>query len=364
MQYSNDIMCDLVRTMTVSQDAKERISYRSAAMEAVKGENTETQAKLINAMYKEVMDKKNHVDTAVIAKSQGNVLKLQDIDTTTGCMNKITLLLGPYNTKSTKMMNDMYAFLIEARADFEYGYRFNNAIIRVFYENCVMVWYELIDINISLYTEMLRNPNSRAVKNKDNCTMVKTAENVLKFYRSGDWGKFVKAMKDPTVAAVGESAITMTYRAKAQNMNSSEIEMIDAVIENDTSKLYEPATEEIISTVMMVTVGVVMVFALLRVIVNYFFCLNAKAAMYLENQADFLAAAIEAEENLNNTDPKAIAKQKKALSIMTSIAEFIEAKILRNDVKAEKQLETDAKKYYPKSVVSTGPSGSDDFLIM
>lgn len=368
--YSHDIVLEEMMDIVNVQESKSRINYKGYLMEAANGKNPEAQAKMVNALYTEVMTKKDMYDTGNIDKSAGNILKLDHYDTTSNAIDQINALLENYKIQSVTCMNSLQDMMISCRSDFEYGYRFNVPIIRMIYENLVLCLYELIDISIVTYTDMMKDPNHSIPKNvKSNqfhdFTIIKASKGFIDMYKNGDWAKFMKQMKDPKVAAAGESAIMVQIKANGDPDMRSIVDTIDSL---------EPAQENAFlvgAAVAVIGTAVVMaVLAMCRLLVNWFVCRSAKVAAYLEDQQDFLKSAIDAEEKLGNEDPKVIQKQKKALGIMSSLSAFIETKILKTNDEANDTMKKDAKKFYSPNTIgtpnssATGTSNNADFLIM
>ena len=295
---------------------------------------------LVVKMYAEIQRKVNGYNTEDIDASRGCIHKIKDWDTTSKAMDAINKLLGDYNLECVELMNDLYDMIVRATKDFEFGYQYNIGIIKILYSTLVLDLYEVIDMCICCYTDMLKNPSEKKPRfgkiDIHKSAVARSAEGFIDAYRKGDWAKAMKALKDPKIAAneaalfgddtATEAGFTLPFAAAAS-----------------TPALSGPIA--MIAVAAFAILSVKMIIGFIRLAVNYFYCKSVSLADYLENQSMLLRTAIEAEERSGFNDEKALKIQKKWLSRMEGLSSFIEAKILKTERKAAETMQQENKTY-------------------
>ena len=204
----------------------------------------------------------------------------------------------------------------------------------------VLELYEIIDMCICCYTEMLRNPSQKKPKfgklDATHSSIVRSAEGLVSTYKSGEWKRTMKALKDPKIAAK-ESAIFGTANESAVT---------------------------IIAIAAFAIVGFKMILGFIRIAVNYFFAKSVSIAEYLENQADLLKTAIESEERIGDTSDAALQKQRKWLNRLEATAGFINSKILKTEKKADDEMRKENKQYLTAVYGSVSMTDANAFAII
>ena len=313
---------DLIAIENVNIYMSYPVGEERKRMKAIlESKNTTDASNLIMKMYAEVQRKAKGYDTEVIDASRGNIHDIDEWDTTAKAMEAINKFLGNYKLECVDLMNDLYDMIVGSVKDFEFGYQYKITIIQILYQTMVLELYEIIDMCICCYTDMLRNPSQKKPKfgklDPTRSSIIRSAEGLVSTYKSGEWKRTMKALKDPKIAA-NESTI------------------FGQVMESGVS---------IIAIAAFAIIGFKMILGFIRLGVNYFFAKSANIADYLENQSELLRTAIEAEERLGDTSDAALQKQRKWLNRMESLAGFINSKILKTEKKAAEELTKENKSY-------------------
>lgn len=313
---------DLIAIENVNIYMSYLAGYERKQMKAIlESKDSSNASNLIMKMYAEVQRKAKGYDTEIINDSRGNIHDIDEWDTTAKAMEAINKFLGNYKLECVDLMNDLYDLIVGSTKDFEFGYQYNITIIQILYQTMVLELYEIIDMCICAYTDMLKNPSQKKPKfgklDATRSSIVRSAEGLVSCYKSGEWQRTMKALKDPKIATK-ESAI------------------------------FGEVTESAVSVIAIAAfaiIGFKMILGFIRLGVNYFFAKSANIADYLENQSELLRTAIEAEERIGDTKEDALRKQRKWLNQMEAISGFINSKILKVEKKAAEELTKENKQY-------------------
>lgn len=335
---------DIIMEMALDQEPKYRKQYVTALTEAFSGNNKEKQAALAAAIYQDGMKKMNDIDLDDIDESDGDLLSIKRYKTTEDTLNRINQLFDGLDNKYVKLTNELHDIIISYRQDFEHGYRFNIPLTQMIYRSFVLTYYEMINICISQYGAYVAAPVRNNNGGKDP-VIVKAAEDIVRMQKRGELQKVFKGLKDPSVAAAAakESLVRIEHE--------------------------EPATEGIgeVFTVIAVTASLIwLLMGAIRLIINWFFLKAADFSTYLEAQAKFLEVSINASRNIGHGDSNSIEIQEKWKNRFTSLAEYINLKILKTDQATKMTIQKENRTTFsPANIASTGSdSNIGNFEIM
>lgn len=328
-----------------AQPAKDRLRYK-AILETT---NPAGRAALIANLY-EFCIRPNNIDYGKIPDSRGNILKLQGYNTTSKAIELLNELMKLDNTQNEiKILNDYHDMLLNCRADFEYGFKYDIRLIRTLYCNMVLSLYELIDMCIVSYSEFVKNQNMAkpAIKpqRKTDSILLRSIRGYLAAYKNGEWGKVMKALKDPKIAATGESYIQMECNAIANedyafeasfNKNSSIVDV--------TSSIWGSANLPF--KILIGITGFLVFLNFLRWMIRWFMRKAASTSSYLERQSELLRDASEAESSAGISTQKQDEKRQKWYVKLHNMAEFINNKIIKVNQKVEEDIMKDSKENY------------------
>ena len=339
MKYPN--ASDLIAIENVNIYMAYPVGESRRKMKAIlESKNATDASSLIMKMYAEVQRKAKGYNTKVIDESRGNIHRIDSWDTTAKAMGAINKLLGNYKLECVDLMNDLYDMIVGSIKDFEFGYQYKITIIQILYQTMVLELYEIIDMCICAYTDMLKNPNEKKPRfgklDNTKLSIVRSAEGLVSCYKSGEWQRTMKALKDPKIAAK-ESAI------------------FGEVMESAVS---------IIAIASFAIIGFKMILGFIRIGINYFFAKSVTIADYLENQSELLRTAIEAEEKIGDTPDDVLQKQKKWLNRLEATAGFINSKILKAEKKASEEMHKENSQYMTMVDNSVSMDDANAFAII
>ena len=336
-----------------SQPASDRLHYKRA----LEGQNAVAgRAKLVAKLY-EFCISPTDIDYGKIPDSRGNILKLKGYDTTAKAISTLNDLMTMDSVQNElRILNDFHDMLINCRSDFEYGYRYNIQILQSLYQNMVLSLYELIDMCIVSYSEYLKTaeakkPVIRPIRKKDTL-LLKSVKAYLAAYKNGEWAKMMKALKDPKVAAAGESVFQLDINAAAYS---------------DFARVVGVANEGILDVLAVgggIIIALYVIFNALRSAIRFFMRMSGKIGGYLETQEELIKGAAEAEAESGYSDEKVTEKRQRFVIKIHSMAEFFNNKILRADRLAEQDIQKENKITYSKEATGITGSNSADFILI
>ena len=351
-----------------AQPAADRLKYK-AVLEA---SDPAGRAALVANLY-EFCVRPNDIDYGKIPDSRGNILKLHGYSTTSKAIELLNELMKMDGTMSEiKILNDFHDMLLNCRSDFEYGFKYDIRLIRTLYCNMVLSLYELIDMCIVSYSEFVKNQKMQkpAIRpqRKTDTVLMRSIRGYLASYKSGEWAKAMKALKDPKVASVGESYLQMEFNAMANedatameetakyNKASHLSDIITGIgngMRNDQGKIALPYK------ILLGVVGFVALLNFLRWGIRWFMRKSASVSSYLERQAELLRDASEAESSSGMSTQKQDEKRQKWYVKLHNMAEFINNKILKVNAKAEEDIMKDTKENYSLKTIAPDVQSSD-----
>ena len=344
-----------------AQPAADRLKYK-AILEA---SNPAGRASLVANLY-EFCIRPNDIDYGKIPDSRGNILKLQGYATTSKAIELLNELMKIDGTMSEiKILNDFHDMLLNCRADFEYGFKYDIRLIRTLYANMVLCLYELIDMCIVSYSEYVKNekmtkPAIRPQRKTDN-VLLRSVRGFLASYKNGEWAKIMKALKDPKVASAGESYIQMEFNAIANESGSKNFDRFSKMTDVVSAIKNQIDSEGLkVSIPFKILIGVTGFVALLnfaRWVVRWFMRKSASVSSYLERQSELLRDAAEAESASGASTKTQDEKRQKWYIRLHNMAEFINNKILKINPKVEEDIMKDSRENY--SLKTIEPSDSD-----
>ena len=205
----------VVESMTYL-DPADRKEWRQDAMLALEANNTSLEAvknrgAMVNQLYKSVITNAKTIDFGAVEKSKGNVMALQGWKTTEKAIDTLSNLLP--DSKEVKLLTEMHDTLVQTRADFEFGYKYDVELIKTLY--CVMVFnmYELIDTCICVYNAKVNGGHPPKHK-----YAVKTAQQYLQLVKTGEWNRIMKAFKGDSKTHVAKESVEI-YGSRSEPLD-------------------------------------------------------------------------------------------------------------------------------------------------
>ena len=281
--------------------------------------NTALNSKYLSYQIGRMNKALSKVDFGNLDNTRGNITKWDKYESIVKIISlhpKITANNELSKDSSYSRINSVNTFLINQRADFEYGYKTNNEFIITVYHTLALSLMILGSITMVDQIRMLTNDNgssftSRRLSNKMR-TFNKGIDNLMTVLNDGSWAKIVKGYKD--------------MRVKPQ----MSLESVGAVV-------------SVIGTVALMgvigAVALVAIVSAIRGIISVYFNTLVKIDEQARSMEEYLKEIAPYE-----TNPEALKKQEKAMTKLSSLAGFIEAKLLKADVAAENNIKAEDSK--------------------
>lgn len=372
--YSNEIILEAFQEMQADQIGHDKIGYVDAAMEAIA--NPSAQATIMNKLFKETQ-KIDEIDFGKIPDSKGDITKYVYYDQLYDSIELINELMKGNQTENIAAMNKLHQILLNARADFVFGFKVNNYIVTSMYKVMVANLHEMIDICIVDVTEYIRN-NLNMSMDKKSMKKVRwvtsNVKNFIKMYESGQWNTLIKYMRTNAskkayeamaLEAEGDVLPQQKSALDLMNMGTSAFNKFKGGITaaGDLIKQAPSAFKAAGAPVKgLVIVGIIIsALMIIRTGIKYFFLGVANISKNLRNQAALLKSATKSDSE----DQTGYGFRKKILNTMEKISDVIDYKILKMEKEASKDMaESNRSEFSRQEIQQMTPPSSSDFSLV
>lgn len=372
--YSNEIILEAFQGMQADQIGRDKIGYVDAAMEAIA--NPSAQATIMNKLYKETQ-KIDEIDFGKIPDSKGDITKYVYYDQLYDSIELINELMKGNQTENIVAMNKLHQILLNARADFVFGFKVNNYIVTSMYKVMVANLHEMIDICIVDVTEYIRN-NLNMSMDKKSMKKVRwvtsNVKNFIKMYESGQWNTLIKYMRTNAskkayeamaLEAEGDVLPQQKSALDLMNMGTSAFNKFKGGITaaGDLIKQAPDAFKAASAPVKGLAIVGIIISALMiiRTGIKYFFLGVANISKNLRNQAALLKSATKSDSE----DQTGYGFRKKILNTMEKVSDVIDYKILKMEKEASKDMaESNRSEFSRQEIQQMTPPSSSDFSLV
>ena len=372
--YSNEIILEAFQEMQADQIGRDKIGYVDAAMEAIA--NPSAQATIMNKLYKETQ-KIDEIDFGKIPDSKGDITKYAYYDQLYDSIELINELMKGNQTENVVAMNKLHQILLNARADFVFGFKVNNYIVTSMYKVMVANLHEMIDICIVDVTEYIRN-NLNMSMDKKSMKKVRwvtsNVKNFIKMYESGQWNTLIKYMRTNAskkayeamaLEAEGDVLPQQKSALDLMNMGTSALNKFKGGITaaGDLIKQAPDAFKAASAPVKGLAIVGIIISALMiiRTGIKYFFLGVANISKNLRNQAALLKSATKSDSE----DQTGYGFRKKILNTMEKVSDVIDYKILKMEKEASKDMaESNRSEFSRQEIQQMAPPSSSDFSLV
>lgn len=372
--YSNEIILEAFQEMQADQIGRDKIGYVDAAMEAIA--NPSAQATIMNKLFKETQ-KIDEIDFGKIPDSKGDITKYVYYDQLYDSIELINELMKGNQTENIAAMNKLHQILLNARADFVFGFKVNNYIVTSMYKVMVANLHEMIDICIVDVTEYIRN-NLNMSMDKKSMKKVRwvtsNVKNFIKMYESGQWNTLIKYMRTNAskkayeamaLEAEGDVLPQQKSALDLMNMGTSAFAKFKGGITaaGDLIKQASSAFKAAGAPVKGLAIVGIIISALMiiRTGIKYFFLGVANISKNLRNQAALLKSATKSDSE----DQTGYGFRKKILNTMEKISDVIDYKILKMEKEASKDMaESNRSEFSRQEIQQMTPPSSSDFSLV
>ena len=372
--YSNEIILEAFQEMQADQIGRDKIGYVDAAMEAIA--NPSAQATIMNKLFKETQ-KIDEIDFGKIPDSKGDITKYVYYDQLYDSIELINELMKGNQTENIVAMNKLHQILLNARADFVFGFKVNNYIVTSMYKVMVANLHEMIDICIVDVTEYIRN-NLNMSMDKKSMKKVRwvtsNVKNFIKMYESGQWNTLIKYMRTNAskkayeamaLEAEGDVLPQQKSALDLMNMGTSAFNKFKGGITaaGDLIKQAPDAFKAASAPVKGLAIVGIIISALMiiRAGIKYFFLGVANISKNLRNQAALLKSATKSDSE----DQTGYGFRKKILNTMEKVSDVIDYKILKMEKEASKDMaESNRSEFSRQEIQQMTPPSSSDFSLV
>ena len=371
--YSNEIILEAFQEMQADQIGRDKIGYVDAAMEAIA--NPSAQATIMNKLFKETQ-KIDEIDFGKIPDSKGDITKYVYYDQLYDSIELINELMKGNQTENIVAMNKLHQILLNARADFVFGFKVNNYIVTSMYKVMVANLHEMIDICIVDVTEYIRN-NLNMSMDKKSMKKVRwvtsNVKNFIKMYESGQWNTLIKYMRTNAskkayeamaLEAEGDVLPQQKSALDLMNMGTNALNKFKGGITaaGDLIKQAPSAFKAASAPIKGLAIVGIIISALMviRTGIKYFFLGVANISKNLRNQAALLKSATKSDSE----DQTGYGFRKKILNTMEKVSDVIDYKILKMEKEASKDMaESNRSEFSPQEIQQMTPPSSDFSLV-
>ena len=372
--YSNEIILEAFQEMQADQIGRDKIGYVDAAMEAIA--NPSAQATIMNKLYKETQ-KIDEVDFGKIPDSKGDITKYVYYDQLYDCIELINELMKGNQTENITAMNKLHQILLNARADFIFGFKVNNYIVTSMYKVMVANLHEMIDICIVDVTEYIRN-NLNMSMDKKSMKKVRwvtsNVKNFIKMYESGQWNTLIKYMRTNAskkayeamaLEAEGDVLPQQKSTLDIMNMGTSAFAKFKGGMSTAAELIKQaPGAFKAAGAPVkgLAIVGIIIsALMIIRTGIKYFFLGVANISKNLRNQAALLKSATKDDRE----DQTGYGFRKKILNTMEKVSDVIDYKILKMEKEASKDMaESNRNEFSRQEIQQMTPPSSSDFSLV
>lgn len=327
----NTHLIDEFMNWRLLQEPRDRINYLDVVTEAMEG--TGTRGQLIQKLYNDCL-KKATFDYGKIGNSKGNVTKYEHYDKLMATRDCLVELTSGSVVDTLQAFDKLHNILIESRADFEMGYKFNIEFIQLTYKTLVLSLHQLIDMSISEVTDYLRDAlqmqlsgGKPVVRTQLNSIVITNVNAFIKSYEKGEWAKLMSGFKRDKQGFMGA--------------------VVAGVIAGG------PAT-------VALAIGGILIGILLMIRGLIYFYYNSKTRLrdYAESEAAILKKHIELEADKNSS---AVDKQKKMLDFLEGLRDLSNGRNRKSEEAAQKDLANANREMSSPTALTTV---SDDFELL
>ena len=372
--YSNEIILEAFQEMQADQIGRDKIGYVDAAMEAIA--NPSAQATIMNKLYKETQ-KIDEIDFGKIPDSKGDITKYVYYDQLYDSIELINELMKGNQTENIVAMNKLHQIILNARADFVFGFKVNNYIVTSMYKVMVANLHEMIDICIVDVTEYIRNNLNMSMDKKSMKKarwVTSNVKNFIKMYESGQWNTLIKYMRTNAskkayeamaLEAEGDVLPQQKSALDLMNMGTSAFNKFKGGITaaGDLIKQAPDAFKAASAPIKGLAIVGIIISALMiiRTGIKYFFLGVANISKNLRNQAALLKSATKSDSE----DQTGYGFRKKILNTMEKVSDVIDYKILKMEKEASKDMaESNRSEFSRQEIQQMTPPSSSDFSLV
>lgn len=392
---SYQIALESFSTMAMDQSARDKLSYRRAAMEAVTSPDS---GMVLDRLYKNVMGRAS-INFGKIPESAGDLTKFTKYKTIADTLSLLDRQMAEYKIKELQLAHELHDDLIKCREDFAYGFKVDSQFLKTTYNTMVYSLCEILNLCDVIYIDMLKaGAEGRHFDYKpyDELLLVQNVEKFVGMIRSGEWSSMMLTIRKDAknlinvvyndsgdglahtlggiVGTVGiPGAVFVAAKPAATKLAEASGEALGmkhfaSAIKTGTTNAFKSTWSRWYGKIGIVILAIISVLLLVRTLVFIFYRGAYKLNDVLDDQEKMLKAHID-----NYADPsgtsKSLEKQKHMYETLAGLQDNIRTHILKSDAEGRKMLrESNSKDFtiaaFQKDMAeAASTSGDDDFAI-
>lgn len=370
--------------MSLDQPTKDRLTYKTAAMEAATL-NPESAGNLLQKLYRSIIGRSG-INFGKVPDSKGDITKYTKYQTIVQCIDHLDQLLGDKQVEELRLTHKLLNILITACGDFEFGFKTDNQFIKTTYNTMVFALHEMVNICIVIYTDYLTASREgkpyKATTYRQDLIVVKNVKDFVRMYESGEWNQMIMDLKKGAKNLLGyffETNNDVTTKTSWIHFIMSSLTnlgilaggakiMDKAAVTKfgvDTAASFGTKASTVAKAVWAKPVGKVgiIILALIAalILVRNLIALFYKGAYSIRDaithEEEFLKAHAESEKREGNDF--AYAFQSKFYTKMIALRDMIDNKILKDNANGKKEISEDNRTSYSLDEIrDNGPASS------
>lgn len=299
------------------------------------------QSRYVLWLTRKAEEKSANVDFGNIPNTRGDITKWDYYrKPITGLMNYVNSILSVNTSDTIVCMKDLNNFLVSQRSDFEYGYKTENSFIILVYQTLCIALIDItalavVEADKAIADNMTRYAMAKSVKHtKQARTLISSINKILDTWKNGDWNRIMRSFKN--------SRVDMFKTSKSAN----EAAALEAAFVGTV------ATVALVAGI--VVTGVIAIVSAIRGLITIYY----KSAVNIDTKARSMIAYLDEIAPYEN-NPEALVKQQKASDKLNKLAGFLEAKIIKEDTRAEAEIAQEDRVATPQEMefATSDPNG-------
>lgn len=325
---------------------------------------------LATKLYSHIINKVDSIDFGTIPNTRGNVQKLQNYSQIRDCLDILGQILQSYNQPMDLVDTVTVALdnIVDRRELFMRAYTINAELPIVTYNSMVLSVVSAVSLLISSHIEFIKAPGNSGyniafdktskVKTKDSL-LFKQLESFNRMCASGEFDKtieyaikntmVIKAKKESTTIVQNDTPLNEDLISIGSMLTGASAVLSKAPIAGAqfisglTGKVAAVASAHpVIASIATIFLALLLLIALLRAVIFYFYYMRTKLSDYLDLQSGLLYMnATNIENNLTRDDKeksKIANNQKKMAAFLKKASEAIKVKERVAEQKADNDI--------------------------
>jgi hypothetical protein len=385
---SYHIALESFSSMALDQPTSDRLTYKSAAMEAVTGADS---GMVLDKLYRN-MTARSTINFGKIPESQGDLTKFVHYRTIKSTLSLLNRQLAEYKIVELEQSQLLHDNIIRLHEDFAYGFKVDSQFLKTTYNTMVYSLVEMLNLCNVVYVDMLKaQAEGRQFDYKPYSDLLLT-QNVARFnemVKSGEWSTMMLSIRKDAknlisvvydgsyndkgsllhtlagiTGTVGIPGLALHGLANSKVAKASMAARGDTNVNiSDLTAAAKAGWTKVTSTTGgKIGIAIVIIIAVLFIIRQITFAIFRGAYKLddmIDDQNKILKAHIDNYYDANDAS-KAPEKQRAMYERLAGIQEGIRTKILKGDAEGRKAMKESNAKDFSASAMRNDPVSTED----